>query len=193
MEAPSPGLQKWVFYSFAVLVGAAVIALGYAGLHPPSGLKADYDLDVLRFKWYGLAVAVGLAVSFWFLLKRKWKAFFLSWVGVFVSLVLFTFLTVMPLVNPYRSTKGLAQKMNRMLYPGETFVSFLDLKESSLFYTDHKALLIKSPEELRILMGQEKRFFCIMRKIHLLRDVQLQQSASIIDEEGGKVLILNRK
>lgn len=193
MEAPSPGLQKWVFYSFAVLVGAAVIALGYAGLHPPSGLKADYDLDVLRFKWYGLAVAVGLAVSFWFLLKRKWKAFFLSWVGVFVSLVLFTFLTVMPLVNPYRSTKGLAQKMNRMLYPGETFVSFLDLKESSLFYTDHQALLIRSPQELRNLMGQEKRVFCIMRKIHLLRDEQLQQMASIIDEEGDKVLISNGK
>jgi 4-amino-4-deoxy-L-arabinose transferase-like glycosyltransferase len=193
MERPTPGLQKWVFYSCAVFMGSAVLGLAYSGFHPPSGLKTDYDLDLLRFKWYGVAFMLGLAASFWLLLRRKWNTFFLSFVGLFVAMVLFSFLSALPLVNDYRSTKGLAEEMDRMLPSGEKFLSFRVLRQSSLFYTDHRGVLVKSSRELRSLMQSDRTVFCIMRKIYFDRDEQLKRMTSIAGEAGDKILISNRK
>ena len=43
-------------------------------------------------------------------------------------------------MNPYRSTKGFALKLDRMLAPGEKMVFGRVMRDSALFYTNRKAL-----------------------------------------------------
>ena len=96
-------------------------------------------------------------------------------------------------MNPYRSTKGFALKLDRMLPPGEKLVFGRVLRDSALFYTNRKALLLTTRKELMNFLGSDERVFCVIRRSLIENDEKLRPLAHIIDQEGHKVIISNRK
>jgi hypothetical protein len=176
-----------------MLLGVSVTAIIYLYLNPPAKFEPDYGLNLLRFKYEGLVFLGVFAVPLGLLLRGKRKASFAALAGAIVCVVLFVLLVVVPLMNPYRSTKGFALKLDRMLPPGEKLVFGRVLRDSALFYTNRKAILLTTRKEMVNLLGSGERVFCVIRKSLIENDETLRPLAHIIDQEGHKVLISNRK
>ena len=82
---------------------------------------------------------------------------------VVVGLLSFILLIV-PYINPYRSTKGLAAKLDTLLPPGEKLTFVHRLQDSALFYTDRKATILRRPKDIRDYLASDERVFCVIRK-----------------------------
>jgi len=193
IETLTPELRRGFLYSFIGLMGVVILGMVVIGLNPPSNFKEDYGLDLMSFKWYGAAFAVAIVVPFWLYLSQHLKASFLTLIGAVLAMFLFMFLVIIPIMNPYRSTKGLAQKLDRMIAPEEKILFFRILRTSALFYTNRKAIVLRTPKELKNVLRLNERVFCIIRRSFFEKDEELRRMAYIIDEEGHKVLISNRK
>jgi len=193
LEDPTPELRSGFLYSFLLLLGVFVAAMIYFYLNPPMKFEQDYGLNLLRFKYEGLVFLGVLAIPLGLLLRGKRKASFAALAGVIVCVVLFVLLVVVPLMNPYRSTKGFALKLDRMLPPGEKLVFGRILRDSALFYTNRKAILLTTRKEMMDFLGSDERVFCVIRRSLIENDEKLRPLAHIIDESGHKVIISNRK
>ena len=162
-------------------------------INPPENFEPDYGLNLLRFKYDGLVFLGLLVLPFGLFLNRNWKASFSALAGAVVCAILFVLLVAVPLMNPYRSTKGFALKLDQMLPQGEKLVFGRVLRDSALFYTNRKAILLTTRKELMSFLGSDKRVFCVIRRSLIEQDDKLRPLAHIIDQEGHKVIISNRK
>jgi hypothetical protein len=80
-----------------------------------------------------------------------------------------------------------------MLAPGEKMVFGRVLRDSALFYTNRRALLLTTRKELTGFLGSKERVFCVIRKSLIENDEKWRQMAYIIDEEGHKAIVSNKK
>ena len=193
LEDPNPGLRRGFLYSFLLLLGTFLIAMVFIYINPPENFEPDYGLNLLRFKYDGLVFLGLLVLPFGLFLNRNLKASFLTLAGAVVCAILFVLLVAVPLMNPYRSTKGFALKLDQMLPQGEKLVFGRVLRDSALFYTNRKAILLTTRKELMSFLGSDKRVFCVIRRSLIEQDDKLRPLAHIIDQEGHKVIISNRK
>jgi 4-amino-4-deoxy-L-arabinose transferase-like glycosyltransferase len=193
LKNPTPKLLRGFFYSFSLLLGTFAIGMIYIYFNPPENFEPDYGLDLLRFKYDGLVFLGMLAFPFGLFLKRYVRASFLTLAGAIVSAIFFFLLVVVPQMNPYRSTKGFALKLDRMLAPGEKLVFGRVMRDSALFYTNRKAVLLTTRKELTGFLGSSERVYCVIRRSLVESDARLRDIAHIIDQEGHKVIISNQK
>jgi len=196
LKNPTPELRRGFLYSFLLVLGIFVVSMTYIYVNPPENFGPDYGLDLLRFKFYGLAFLGILTLPLGLFLKRKWKASFLALAGVIVLAMLFVLLIVVPLMNPYRSTKGLALKLDRMLAPETTGIWSCDERLSPILYGPQGS----RPEHSRRIdefLGSDERVLCVIRRSLIERlietDDKLRPMVHVIDEEGHKALISNQR
>ena len=193
IEDRAPGLQRGVLYSFFVLVGVFAAAMIYLFLNPPQKFEPDYGLNLSEFKYEGLVFLAALAVPVGLWIRGKRKASFMALTAAIVCAFLFALMVVVPMLNPYRSTKRFALKLDRMLPPGEKLVFGRVLRDSTLFYTNRRAVLLTTRKELINFLGSDERVYCVIRRSLIEQDERLRQIAHIIDREGHKVIISNRR
>ena len=193
LKDPTPALRRGFLYSFLLTLAVFITGMIYIYFNPPENFEPDYGLDLLRFKYEGLVFLGVLVLPLGLFLKGKLKGSFLTLVGATVSAMFFLLLVVVPQMNPYRSTKGFGLKLDRMLPPGEKLVFGRVLRDSALFYTNRKALLLTTRKELMDFLGSDERVFCVIRRSLVESDSRLREMAHIIDQEGHKVIISNRE
>ncbi len=193
LKAPTSELRRRFVYSFILLLGISVAGIGYLWLNPLTYLKIDYGLDMAHLKYYGLAFLPLPYAAFGIFLRRNFRASFLALVGTVVSSILFLLLVIVPLMNPYRSTKGFGKELDRMLPPGEKMVFARVMRDSAVFYTNRQAVLIHTREELIKFLGSGKRVFLIIRKSLFENNPRLAPLGHVIAEEGHKAIISNQR
>ncbi len=193
LKTPASNVERGFLYSFVLLFGILILAMVYLWFNPLAYLKSDYGLDLEKLKYDGLPLLCAFVIPFCLFLSRHWKACFFTMAGAIVLMVLFAFLAILPLMDPYQSTKGLAQKLDRMLAPGENLVMVRVMRDSALFYTDRKALMINTRKELMDFLNSHERVYCIIRR-SLFESVEtLRSRGHILDQEGHKVILSNQK
>ena len=193
MKDPTRELRRGFLYSFILLFGILVIAVLYVWFTSFPSFKLDYGIDVTRLKDWGLPFLAAFVVPFGLFVKKHLKTSLLALAGINVCAFLLALIMIVPMADPYRSTKGFALKLDRMLAPGEKMVFVRVLRDSALFYTDRKALLITTRKDLTRFLESDRRVFCVMRKSLIDFDERWKQMAHIIDEEGHKAIVSNRK
>ncbi|CAB1062645.1 hypothetical protein D1BOALGB6SA_7425 [Olavius sp. associated proteobacterium Delta 1] len=193
LNGSSRGLDKGVFYSYLPSVIILPLALIYIILFPPVNLKADAGIEL---KWiYFLAawlvaccfISLGLAV------KKKYRVFIGSIVGTVITVLLFSLIFLVPPIEPFRSGKELARKIDRLIEPTEDLVFYLKARDTFLFYTNRMAAVLKTPQELRDYMASDKQVFCIF-KMDDWQDVEmLHEAMYIVAQQGNKLIVSNIK
>ena len=168
------------------------LALAYILIDPPTQLPYDTGINSAHLNYIALGMVVWIAASFCLLLMKKNKTFFASIAGMVISLLLIFILLIVPPINPYRSTKRLANKIDRMLPEKEDLVFFNRERDSALFYTSRRALVLKTPQQLNEYMQSNKKVYCVLARDHLKKLEDLKQFFDIIDREGDKLLITNK-
>ncbi|MCX5902560.1 MAG: hypothetical protein NTV89_03625 [Proteobacteria bacterium] len=84
--------------------------------------------------------------------------------------------------------------MKSTLQPGEPSVFYRDLRESVIFYSERRGVVLKNPEELSAYLGLPRPVFCFI-SIKSLEKVKelLHIPFYIVGREGFFVLISNKK
>jgi 4-amino-4-deoxy-L-arabinose transferase-like glycosyltransferase len=193
LSGSSKGLDKGIFYSYLPLVISAPLALIYLILFPPVNLRAEAGIEL---KWiYGIAawlvaccfVSLGLAAT------KKYRLFIGSIIGTVVTILIFSLIFLVPPIEPFRSGKNLAKKIDQLIAPAEDLVFYLKARDTFLFYTDRKAAVLKTPKALKDYMASDKHVYCIF-KMDDWQDVEmLHKTMYIVALEGNKLIVSNKK
>lgn len=190
---PTATLRKGFLCSYIPIVIILSAGLVYILTNPPVHLEVKYGIDLMRINYLAFLMVGIVTFSFLMFFRGHYKLFFSANAGLIVSLILLFIVLLVPLINPYRSTKRLAFKLDSMVFPGEKLVVYLAIRDSALFYTDRKMLVLHNPKQLIDFFSSNKRAFCIIRKDHFeeIKNEELKRNAYVIDKEGRDLIISN--
>lgn len=191
-KTPREDLWRWVSLSFLPLLVAPPIMLLYLLVSPPTRLAFESGVDLTRLHSLILFLTGGVGLAFWLLLTRRYRGLFSTIVGLVVVVVLVATAAILPSVDPYYSTKGLAQKLDSMLSPGEKLVFYHRLKDSALFYTNRLAVVLRGRQQLVDYLASPKTVFCIIERRHLEKLEKEKKMVYVLDREGNKFIISNK-
>jgi len=193
ISGSSKGLDKGIFYSTLPVAIIPPLALIYLILFPPVNLKADTGIEL---KWiYCIAawLVACCAISLGLAVKMKYRVFIGSIVGTVITVMLFSLIILVPPIEPFRSGKELARKIDHLLEPTEDLVFYLKARDTFLFYTNRKAAVLKTPDELRDYMASDKRVYCIFKMDDWQDVAVLHKAMHIVALRGNKLIATNKK
>ena len=148
LERRSTARPGWLVAAQACLIGILACAVPFfwheaaqhrmydAALHRPHLLAISAIL-------VSAALAGSLLLAF-----RRYAALFAVNTLLMAAIVLYALVVLVPVIDPYRSTREIARSLDRRLPPGEKLAFYHEVRESALFYTDREALLLETPEQL---------------------------------------------
>jgi 4-amino-4-deoxy-L-arabinose transferase-like glycosyltransferase len=188
----TPGLRRGFFCCIVVLVVVLLSGMAYVLIHPLTDLEGLYGIDTARINYMVFLLAGGGILATLFFATQRLSGSFWTLVGMIVVGILSFVVLIVPLINPYRSTKGLARELDRMIPPGENLVFFHGVKDSALFYTDRRATVLRGQRKLRGYLDSDERVFCVIDRKRLDRMWKLKSKVHVLNQEGRKLLISNR-
>ena len=130
-------------------------------------------------------------LAFFALLNRKYPIFLFIAAALMVSVVVFAYQFVIPAIDPYRSIKNLALKLDDILEPHENLLFYGREKPSALFYTNRKGIRVDY-RQLQQLMKSNKTVFCIVSRDDWEEELAGgEKFADIFIKEGKGLIIRN--
>ena len=191
ITTPNRAYHKAVLLSFIPVVIIFFVALVYLIFYPPIEIEIKYGFNLDHLKYFSM-LATGISLlGLFVLLNRKYPVFLFFITSLMVSAVIFAFQFVMPAIDPYRSTKSLANKLDEILEPEENLLFYGREKDSALFYTNRKAVRL-SYQQLRKLMNSNKTVYCIISREDWEEELTNgEKFATIFFEDGDRMIIRN--
>ena len=188
-EAPTPWLRKGFLYSFLPYVVIMTLGVLYFWINPPAILETRYGIDLNLMKWIAVPLVAFLIFCFVMFLKRQYQFFFAGNIGLVVCEILLFFLLVAPMINPYRSTKALALRLDKRVAPGKPLVFVYFLKDTALFYTDRKGVILRQRGELIEYLKSNPQAFVVIEKKYYEEIPLLKNISDVVDKEGNTLVI----
>jgi 4-amino-4-deoxy-L-arabinose transferase-like glycosyltransferase len=181
-------------WSLAPLAVLLVAATAYLVLRHPSfpKMEGEYGIGASDLASFLIVITIILASALVLLLLRMRRASFVALAAAFSVGFLVALAVIIPRADPYRSTKKLAQEMDRMLPPGEKLTFFWDIKDTALFYTDRKATLLYTEKQLLDYLSSGRTALCVIARQDYERFPQVVAASTVVDREGNKLLIAPR-
>jgi 4-amino-4-deoxy-L-arabinose transferase-like glycosyltransferase len=189
----SDDLDKGLIYSYLHLVIILPLALIYIILFPPPDFMAETGIELkwIYFPAGGLVaccfLTMGLAI------RKKYRAFIGSMVGTVMTVLVFSLIFLVPPIEPYRSSKYLAQKIDKLLDPTQNLVFYLKARETFLFYTQRKATELETLSQLSKYMASDRQVFCIFKMDDWQDAAKLHKKMHIVVWKGNKLIASNKK
>jgi len=78
-----------------------------------------------------------------------------------ISAILLFLIMIAPSVDPYRGTKQLSQRYNQLIPANEKPVFYRRIRVSALFYSLHRAQVLKTDEQLKNYLASDQRVYAI--------------------------------
>jgi len=192
-EAPTPWLRKGFLYSFLPYVVIMTLGVLYAWINPPTILEARYGIDLNLMKWIAVPLVSFLIFCFFMFLRRHYQFFFAGNIGLVVWEVLLFFVLVAPMMSPYRSTKALALRLDERVTPGKALVFFDVIKDTALFYTDRRGVLLRNRGELIEYLRANQGAFVVIEKRFYEDFPAVKSISDVVDKEGNTLVISPNK
>jgi 4-amino-4-deoxy-L-arabinose transferase-like glycosyltransferase len=194
MTTPAPGLHRNTVWSLAPLTmlfmaGSAFVIL----FHPVAKkMQMQYGINLHGLSGFFIVVTGFVIAACLLLIFRHYRSAFSALAATFVVGIIVVNTAYIPLINPYRSTWSLAKEMDSLLPPGEKLVFFKMLRDSALFYTNRRAIVLQSEEDLQHYLDSSKKVLCVIDREQYRQLESMLKSSYVVDEEGNKLLISNR-
>ena len=191
MTKADAGLRRGAFLSLAPLIALLLAGTAYIMLRQPIARKLElqYGMRLYDCSAFFVVITAILLAALLLLFLRQYHAAFIALSSTFVAGLLVLLVLYLPAIDPYRSTVNLAKQMDRLLPPGEKLVFFSKLRDSALFYTDRRATILYSENELRDHLNSGTTALCVIEKEQYRQLPQIVGLSSVLGEEGNKVLI----
>ena len=190
LNSTAAKIRRGFLVSYLPVVVIFLLAIVYLWIQPL--VEMEYEAGIKIGQTYFLTVWLVICVllSFVLLLRKKNRAFFISIAGMTVSSILLFLVMIIPSVNPYRSTRELAQKYDQLVPANEKLVFHRRINESALFYTHRQAQVLKTGEQLQDYLASDQRVYAITTRKRLAR---LSFRPYVVERQGDKLVISNKK
>ncbi len=93
------------------------------------------------------------------------------------------------MMSPYRSTKALALRLDERVTPGKALVFFDVIKDTALFYTDRRGVLLRKRGELIEYLKSNPQAFVVIEKKYYEDIPVLKNISEVVDKEGNTLVI----
>ena len=120
----------------------------YLWIGPPVYYASKFGIDFLAYRYIVFWMGGGAGSFLLPCLQRTAEGLLLDTRRDVVCLLLFVEWAILPALTPFSRTKGLGQKLDQMVPPGEKLVFINSVKETALFYTNRRALILRTPREV---------------------------------------------
>jgi hypothetical protein len=107
------------------------------------------------------------------------------------AIVVYGLVILMPVIDPYRSTREIALELDRVLPPGEKLAFYHEVRESALFYTDREALLLETPEALAAYL-ERPGALCVVDGSWYHTIEHLASRFEAVERRANKIVIRGR-
>jgi len=154
-----------------------------------------------RYPLYTVQTVMSCAALLFFallflILGRKEKVIYSFFSLVAMMLIIFTAakIIVLPEVSHFKSARELALRIKHLVPPGEPAVFYRDIRESVIFYSGRRAVVLETKEELAAYLSSPQPVFCLI-SIKTLDKIKhmLHSPYFLVDQEGYFALISNIK
>lgn len=189
LKFPNSKIRRGFLFSFLPVVVIFSAAIIYLWVHPPAQLEYESGISLGRINFLSIWLMGCVVLAFFIFLTQKTVPFLVTIVAMIVSAMIIFLVLIVPSVNPYRSTKELAQKYDRLIPAHEKLAFYRRISPSALFYTDRKARVLQTEEELKDYLSADQRVYCIISRKRLAR---LPFMPYVVERHGDKLLISNR-
>jgi 4-amino-4-deoxy-L-arabinose transferase-like glycosyltransferase len=189
LTAPTPALRRsflWSLLPMFALMGSITL---YARLELAATWRLKYGLEPRHVYALAALFLAGLGIAFVSTWNRRYAVSLAAMVVMMVSTIVLFTLMIAPVLDPYRSTKGLSFELDRLLAPGRPMFHFRRLKDSTLFYTDREALVLRSVEDLEDLIVRDSGQIAVVDLRHLDKLAGLRDQLTIFAQEGTTFLV----
>jgi len=193
LKTPALVLRKGFFFSFIAFLAILLITALYFGLNPPTHWQHEYGLDMTIIYFLVFILLGCAATAFLLLLRQKYGSSFSTITCMMISIVILYVVQLAPLATPYWSSKELAQRLDPLLAPEEKLVFYRNMKDSTLFYTNRKAVVLYFPQQVGDLLASSTRAFVITDEEFLEELGSCINGSYVVDREGSTLVISNRK
>jgi hypothetical protein len=126
-------------------------------------------------------------------LKKHYQFFFAGNIGLLMCEFLLFFMLIAPMINPYRSTKALALRLDERVTPGNPLVFFDAIKDTALFYTDRRGVILRQRGELIEYLKSNPQAFVVIEKKYYEEIPVLKSISEVVDKEGNTLVISPNK
>jgi len=188
----SERFRRPVLASVGLLAAVLAAALAYYATFELAAATARYALGPIQVVTPIVVLCAGLMLSFVASWRRRYRLGFSVLAVTVVVLIFAVNLLIVPPLNPYRSTKDLALRLDRALPAGEPIVFLRELRDSALFYTDRGALVLDYGDVVRRLKRRRKPAHCVMDAERYEQLGDRLAGTFVLDREGGKLVVANR-
>jgi len=186
-KRPHPGLLIGYALLCITLLAEVVVAWNWLGSFP----EVRPDLHVPIGATLTAINVASVALMILFLVRRNYRALFGTTVASMVAVILLFCLMVAPALDPYKSTKTIAQGIDRLLAPGESITFYREHRPSALFYTDRKVRILRDLSELDAYLAQAGAL-CVIDRKKMRQTDDLDHVLSpfrIVEEDGPKLIV----
>ncbi|MGE5807797.1 MAG: ArnT family glycosyltransferase [Nitrospirota bacterium] len=182
-------LGRRMFGARAVLLGGAVLATSPEFIILSRSVVHDISLAffiTLSFAFFFIAFSTS---------NRRKPTLFLFYASLGLAVLAkgpigLLLITVYVLqMDPYRSTRMLAKEMDIALPPGDPIVCFRRLWDTTLFYTNRRAIVLHSDGQLIDYLSSNKTTLCIIERDQFAKFLRIAAASRIVNEEGNRLLI----
>ena len=192
MQEPTPRLQRVFLYSFIPVVAFFVVGFFYGLLFPPKILTVRYGINLAAGNYFLCLLALISLASLFALVKDKVQWFLAGNVALVVLGILVFLYVFVPSMDPYRTTKHIAERWDADLKPQQKLVFFKAIRDTALFYTDRRAIELWQMDELvEHLVGDDQAYVLVGKKYYNRLDL-LRRISEVVHQEGNDLLLRGR-
>jgi 4-amino-4-deoxy-L-arabinose transferase-like glycosyltransferase len=194
MTAPTPSLHRGAVWSLAPVPVLFLTATVYVFMlqAPVKKIQMQYGMNLSDLYGFSIALTAIVITAFLFLAFRYYRVAFTTLAATFVVGIIVINTVFIPLIDPYRSTRGLAKEMDALLPPGERLVFFWTIKDSALFYTNRLATVLTTEDQLLDHLASNKRVWCVIKRDDFDKFDRAAKASVVLRQEGDKLLISNK-
>jgi 4-amino-4-deoxy-L-arabinose transferase-like glycosyltransferase len=187
-------LQRAFLAPMLLLCGLLLCALAVALVAPVERFSLRVGLDAMQV-WSSLALLLlGFGSACLWVARRSYAGFTAAMLSTMAAALVVFVLWLAPSIEPYRSSRSLAGKLDRLLAPGEPIPFYrrvVGVGDSALFYTGRRGLIV-APPDLKDFLASDDPAYCVISQKHFARLGEQGEQLQVIHREGNRLILSNR-
>jgi len=180
--------RRGLRYSQSGTIALVVCLLIVGWFRVPGDAKYDaavHQLPLLVLAGIFVIHAVAAARFLW---GGRTRALFATNAATTVALLFYSVIFVFPLLDPYRSSKGISGRIDQLLPPGERIVFLRQLRDSAMFYTGRQSFILRTQAAIDAHLLREGSLGVIDENDMRLVG-HLQGRFRVVDRYGDKLIL----
>lgn len=190
LEGVADRPPRWLLWFAIALSVGTLLTLLYVMWWPPEQFTVLYGIDLKRVGQLVVLITCCALAGILFVVLRRFQLAFSAYVTMVVGGTLCFIVLIVPMINPYRSTKVLGQELCRSTPADQALVFFRRVQDSALFYCRRPGKVVRNGAQLMEYLDSSREALCLIEWNRYQRLAEpYKQGMRIVDRHANKLIV----